>query len=494
MPARFVAIHRFVIAALVLSGCAGEVTGPPPPPPPPPPVVASVDISPDAGGVFVGATLTLIAIPRDEQGAPLPLTTVTWTSDAPQVATVSATGTVTGLEEGTAIVSATVAGKQGSAQITVTRPVGPVIVDRVDLDVTTLELGENDVTAIVATPRNPAGQPIPGLGMIWSSSHPDIVMVEWGEGRVRAMRPGSAVITVRVHGKEASATVRVTSTATHDLVFGAWSGVAGQPPVLAMVDPRDSLRTVTAMPPGEVYGARAAPSPDGTKIAFARLMWWGSYRIHVLDRATGTVSVLGESGIPIDHGQEDSPAWSPDGAYIAFRRAHPDEGGRIWVMRPDGSDRRQVTEDDAGAKHFHPTWSPEGNWIGYSRESAGASHIWSVRLDGTGARQHTSGEVYDHQPAWSPNGEWIAFVRAGLVSHIHRVHVATGTTGLLVSLPMHKFAPAWEPDGNQVAFLAPAAGSDGYEVYTMYVGPGPLRYAQRTADGTAKSFPAWIRR
>lgn len=51
-----------------------------------------------------------------------------------------------------------------------------------------------------------------------------------------------------------------------------------------------------------------------------------------------------------------TPFPSPDGRWIAFTSARGGQA-QVWVMRPDGSERQQVT---SGAPHSFPAWSPDG--------------------------------------------------------------------------------------------------------------------------------------
>jgi len=86
------------------------------------PPVASVSVTPTSATVPVGSTLQLTATPKDATGSPLTGRTVTWASSNTSVATVSATGLVTGQVAGTAIITATSEGQSGTAAITVTPP------------------------------------------------------------------------------------------------------------------------------------------------------------------------------------------------------------------------------------------------------------------------------------------------------------------------------------------------------------------------------------
>ena len=83
--------------------------------------VASVDVTPATADILSGGTLQLTATPKDAAGQPLSGRTITWGGGAAGIATVSATGLVTGVGAGGPVsVTATSEGKTGSASITVT--------------------------------------------------------------------------------------------------------------------------------------------------------------------------------------------------------------------------------------------------------------------------------------------------------------------------------------------------------------------------------------
>jgi len=84
--------------------------------------VASVTVSPAPGSVQAGQTLQLTATPKDVNGNPLTGRTITWSSSNTSVATVSASGLVTGVVAGSATITATSEGQSGTSAITVTPP------------------------------------------------------------------------------------------------------------------------------------------------------------------------------------------------------------------------------------------------------------------------------------------------------------------------------------------------------------------------------------
>src|SRR5439155_25440316 len=82
--------------------------------------VASVTVTPPAPTVVVAGTVQLTATTKDANGSVLTGRVVTWASGNPAVATVSATGVVTGVAQGQGTITATSEGKQGRAAVTVT--------------------------------------------------------------------------------------------------------------------------------------------------------------------------------------------------------------------------------------------------------------------------------------------------------------------------------------------------------------------------------------
>src|SRR3989454_8417892 len=106
----------FLLAAAMLMGIAcNDSNGPPP-------SIAKVTVSPSPASVLVGGTMQLTAKTEDAAGNVLTGRAVTWASSNTVVATVSATGLVTGVAVGSATITATAEGKNGTAAVTVTVP------------------------------------------------------------------------------------------------------------------------------------------------------------------------------------------------------------------------------------------------------------------------------------------------------------------------------------------------------------------------------------
>jgi len=84
--------------------------------------VASVAVTPSPASVQVGQTVQLTATPKDANGNPLSGRVITWASNNTAVATVSASGLVSGVTAGLASITATSEGKSGTSAVTVTTP------------------------------------------------------------------------------------------------------------------------------------------------------------------------------------------------------------------------------------------------------------------------------------------------------------------------------------------------------------------------------------
>jgi hypothetical protein len=93
--------------------------------PPPAPVVTTVTVSPSSASIAVGATVSLQATVKDQNGNVMTGQAVTWSTSNSAIASVNASGVVTGASAGTATITATSSGKSGTSALTVTAPPPP---------------------------------------------------------------------------------------------------------------------------------------------------------------------------------------------------------------------------------------------------------------------------------------------------------------------------------------------------------------------------------
>jgi Tol biopolymer transport system component len=161
--------------------------------------------------------------------------------------------------------------------------------------------------------------------------------------------------------------------------------------------------------------------------------------------------------------------------------------GEIWLMAPDGSDRRRLTEtepaDNDAAGASSPAWSPDGTRIAYAaqvgtlEEDQSLSEIYVMNADGSDRRRLTTNEDFDGDPVWSPDGQRLAFTHAtGIGTDAVRSGIAVmnadgGPPRQITHARGGKFdgTPAWSPDGSRIAFTRATFGEEDatFDLFTV---------------------------
>ncbi len=116
----------------------------------------------------------------------------------------------------------------------------------------------------------------------------------------------------------------------------------------------------------------------------------GSPRIYVIGADGSNERPLLSLG-----GHMDSPAWSPDGRYLAFVW---DGGGKfdIYVADVATGQTLQLTRE---GRNESPAWSPDSRHIAFQSNRTGRWEIWAMHVDGSEQRQLTRGG--GRSPSWS---------------------------------------------------------------------------------------------
>ena len=164
--------------------------------------VFSVTITPPSPDtVFVNYTTQLAAVTQDSAGNVLTGRAVTWQSNDPGIATVGATGLVTGVAAGNTNIVATSEGKSGSNTLmSIPAPVGSVtLAPNVD-SVTTS--GSTSTKTIMATVRDVQGTVVTDRVVNWTST----------PGAIATVSPSSGASTTVTGASVGQAQVIATST------------------------------------------------------------------------------------------------------------------------------------------------------------------------------------------------------------------------------------------------------------------------------------------
>lgn len=183
-------------------------------------------------------------------------------------------------------------------------------------------------------------------------------------------------------------------------------------------------------------------SPDGLRLAFSSSRN-GDPDIYIVDASAGSeprrltqtpgpdvspvwnpktgaqiAFVSGRTGLPqiytmesdgtnvqrvTDQGYAVSPAWSPNGQFLAFawiRKYGPGEPGSsdIYLMDVVSKQWVQLTHD--GGRNDFPSWSPDSRHIMFQSNRSGGLQLWTMLADGTKQTQLTTNGT-NTQPNWS---------------------------------------------------------------------------------------------
>ena len=292
MISRFNRIFTVITTCMtltLLAGCGGggsptkptPPTTPTPPTPPPTPVATSITVTPSSHTLTaIGATVKLMATVKDQNNNTMSGQTVTWTSANTAVATVSGTGLVTAVSNGTSRITARSGNASGSASITVAEPV-PTRITVTPSSHTLEAIGATvQLTGSVRDQRNNV---MSGLAITWSSGD-EVVATVNADGLVTAVSNGMTEITA-THG---SITGRATITVSEPV-----------PTTITIEPPMATLEAIgqTVQLTATVLDQRENAMPD-------EMVTWSS--------ADEAVATVGEAGLvtAVGNGMTDITAQS----------------------------------------------------------------------------------------------------------------------------------------------------------------------------------------
>ncbi|MDQ3493785.1 MAG: hypothetical protein M3452_11085 [Chloroflexota bacterium] len=196
------------------------------------------------------------------------------------------------------------------------------------------------------------------------------------------------------------------------------------------------------------------------------------------------------------------PDVSPDGESVAISSDGEDGSGELLlsVLSTDGGSIETVTVgESSGLGHSDPAWSPDGARIAFTYNarsgSAGAPRIGVYTLADQ-SLQLLRGNGYAN-PSWSPDGTRIAAERtSGRGRDLVIVDAERGGEVARLTNDGRSFAPAFSPDGTQLAYFHLEGQGVDLRVMTLEstaTGVDRLEDMAITDDGSldASSPPSW---
>ena len=250
--------------------------------------------------------------------------------------------------------------------------------------------------------------------------------------RLAIMDQDGANVRLLSDGKDLVLTPRF-SPANLEITYVAY--VREQPRVILM-----NIETGQRQILGDFPGMTFAPrfSPDGQRIVMSQGQGGGSF-ITEMDLRSKQVRRL-TPGEAIDTG----PSYSPDGRQVAFESDRVNHQ-QLYIMGVDGSNVRRISNGDG--RYSTPVWSPRGDYIAFTKQASGRFLIGVMKTDGSGERILSDG-FHNEGPTWAPNGRFLMFFReqagAGGGPRLFSVDL-TGRNEKPVKTPSFASDPAWSP-------------------------------------------------
>jgi Tol biopolymer transport system component len=161
------------------------------------------------------------------------------------------------------------------------------------------------------------------------------------------------------------------------------------------------FREVTSGPNNNGFPSMA---PDGKRFVYRSFGPDGD-GLRIMNVETRAVTTL-------TSGYDNFPLWSPRGDLIMFsRQAQGDY--EIYTIKPDGTGVKRLTY--ARGNDAHQAWSPDGEYIAFASSRMGFKdemtytdapqpygEIFVMRYDGSNVQQLTDNQWEDGTPAWQP--------------------------------------------------------------------------------------------
>jgi TolB protein len=205
------------------------------------------------------------------------------------------------------------------------------------------------------------------------------------------------------------------------------------------------------------------------------------YQLNVADADGANTRVILESRLPMM-----SPAWSPDGQWLAYV-SFENRRSAIYVQQVSSGERRMVSSRVGinGA----PAWSPDGHKLLVTLGgSAGTPNLYILDLGTQQLTRLTEGPAIDTEGAWAADGQSVYFTsdRSG-GPQVYRIGIEPGAKPRRITFGGgYNARPRLSPDGTQLVMVT----QDGpnYRIAVQDLNSGTVRVLSHGRLDASPSF------
>lgn len=219
-------------------------------------------------------------------------------------------------------------------------------------------------------------------------------------------------------------------------------------------------------------------SPDGARLAYVSFEGQNS-AVYVQDVASGR-----RERISAEPGLNSAPAWSPDGRKLALTLSK-DGNPEVYILDLGSRRLQRITTDPA--IDTEAVWSPDGRRLMFTSDRGGGPQIYEVNSNGGQPRRLTHEGNYNARPRYSSDGKMLALVHgSGAGYRIATLDLASERLQVLTETRLDE-SPSFAPNDSMIIYATVGAGGTELAVTSV---DGSVRQRLALQRGEVRE-PAW---
>lgn len=176
----------------------------------------------------------------------------------------------------------------------------------------------------------------------------------------------------------------------------------------------------------------------------------GIPQINVIDVHTGVINDISFLYGELKNKKIMSPRVSPDGSYMVFSVLEGNDANIYKFL----IEQRVLKKLTNSGLNVSSSISPDSKYIAYSSNVEGKPNLYVMTAGGWNPQRISYGLGFYNEPTWSPDGQWIAFTRiAKNVFHIGIMKPDGSDEKILFSNYLAE-SPTWSFNSQQIAFIS----------------------------------------